>query len=149
MRVWAYEVLKNCAGLAPYVGAPGPTQRIFLSEGISKAPRDNKGAVQPYILYRFGNTSPDNRLHTARRQYLTVYCCDSAAPGDYLQIDSMLSEVVKAYAAAAPYPAEHILECRWLESSSDQDDREMGVILRYARFQIVRAQWEPGALIGE
>lgn len=130
-RVWVYETLINYAPLTELAGDRG-----FQGESLDGAPR-----TKPFWIYRMGNTSPDNQLHVARRQYFTVYCHDEAHPGDYTQVDAMLSRVRAAFKQAPPSPANKIMEARWLETSSDQDDREMGTILRYARFQLIMSDW--------
>lgn len=130
-RIWVYQTLRNYAPLTVISGDRG-----FQGESMDGSP-----LTKPFWVYRFGNTSPDNYLHSARRQYFTVYCHDEAMPGDYTQVDTMMDAVMDAFKAAPPSPADHILEARWLESSSDQDDREMGTILRYARFQLIMSEW--------
>lgn len=110
--------------------------RMFQGESMGKVP-DKK----PFYIYRFGNTSPDNEVRQARRQYVTVYCHDEARPGDYLRIDDMVKAVVDTFTKAPPAPEHHLLEARWLETSADFDDREMGTILRYVRFHLVTSSW--------
>lgn len=130
-RVWVYQTLIAAEPLTNIFG-----DRMFQGESLDGAPK-----TKPFLIYRMGNTSPDNDLHVARRQYLTVYCHDEAQPGDYTRIDEGIQTVMDVFQAAPPAPEYHLLECRWLENSSDQDDREMGTILRYARFQLILSQW--------
>jgi hypothetical protein len=130
-REWVYGVLSGSSTIAGIVGT-----RIWQGESLDGAPN-----IKPFLIYRMGNTSPDNFLHVARRQYLTVYCHDEGQPGDYSQIDMLMQAVMDALINAPPAPQYHVIECRWLENSSDQDDREMGTILRYARFQLILSQW--------
>lgn len=131
IREWFYEALTSSEDLAELVGT-----RIMLGETFNKAPE-----TKPFIIYRFGNTSPDNDVPSARRQYATVYVHDEASPGEYLKIDEGLALVIGALTTYPPGTEHGIVSCRWLESSSDQDDREMSTILRYARFQIITADW--------
>jgi len=131
-RVWVYDTLRLNPALATRFGT-----RMIQGESLAKPP-----AVKPFLVYRMGNSSPDNVLRQARRQYFTVYLHDEAMPGAYeVNIDPAVQEVIDAFTAAPPAPEYHILEARYLEHSSDQDDREMGTILRYVRFQLIQSSW--------
>lgn len=131
-RIWVYDTLRQGSAIVPRFA-----DRIFQGESMDGAP-----ATKPFIVYRMGNSSPDNRLHIARRQYFTIYVHDAAMPGAYeLNVDPGIADVIDLFSAAPPAPTYHILEARYLEHSSDQDDREMGTILRYVRFQIIKSQW--------
>lgn len=131
-RIWVYDTLRLNPALAARFG-----DRFFQAESLDGAPK-----IKPVLIYRMGNSSPDNLVRDARRQYFTVYVHDDASPGAYdVHIDPAVSEVIDCFAAAPPAPAYHILEARYLEHSSDQDDREMGTILRYVRFQLIKSSW--------
>lgn len=130
-RQWAYDVLRLNNGITSKVG-----NRIYQGESLDGPPQ-----TKPFIVYRLGNTSPDNRVRMARRQYLTVYVHDEAKPGDYTVIDEIVAATITAFTEAPPSPVDHILETHWLETSADFDDREMGTILRYIRFHIIMSQW--------
>lgn len=129
-RVWVYQTLINNPALTAIAADRG-----FQGESMDGSPH-----TKPFWVYRFGNASPDNDVHSAKRQYFTVYCHDEAYPGDYTRVDAMLTAVINAFKAAPPSPTDHILEARYLETSSDQDDREMGTILRYIRFQLIQSE---------
>lgn len=131
-RIWVYDTLR----LAPTMIARFD-DRIFQGESLDGAP-----GTKPFLVYRMGNSSPHNGLRQARQQYFTLYIHDEGQPGAYdVNIDPAVSEVIDIFEAAPPAPAYHILEARYLEHSSDQDDREMGTILRYVRFLIIKSSW--------
>lgn len=127
-RVWLYQTLVNAPAVTDWCG-----DRIFQGESMDGPP-----ATRPFLIYRFGNTSADNQLReAARRQYFTLYFHDEAKPGDYTRIDAGISAVVPLLEGAPPSPEHGIMETHWLETSADFDDREMGTILRYVRFQVI------------
>jgi hypothetical protein len=131
-RIWVYDTIR----LAPAI-VTRFADRIYQGESIDGAPN-----TKPFLVYRMGNSSPHNGLRQARQQYFTVYVHDEAAPGAYEEnIDPAISELIDIFEAAQPAPTYHILEVRYLEHSSDQDDREMGTILRYVRFLIIKSEW--------
>lgn len=134
-RAWVHDVLSADVDLAALVGA-----RIFQGESLDSAPK-----TKPFLIWRFGNTSPDNDVPQARRQYVTLYAHDEAKPGEYSRIDKVQDAAIKAMVTAGlSHPAKKankIVAVRFLELSADFDDREMGTILRYSRFQIVLAEW--------
>jgi hypothetical protein len=126
-RVWLYQLLINATPITDIFA-----DRIFQGESMDGPPQ-----TKPFLIYRFGNTSADNQLRTAaRRQYFTLYVHDEAKPGDYTRIDSAITPLIELLEAAPPAPEYGILEASWLETSADFDDREMGTILRYVRFQL-------------
>jgi len=130
-RVWVYQTLINSDPLTNF-----SADRGYQGESLAGAPR-----TKPFWVYRFGNTAPDLGVPSARRQYFSVYCHDDGQPGDYTQVDGMLAAVIQAFKDAPPSPVDKILEARWIDSSADQNDKEMGTILRYARFQLVFSDW--------
>lgn len=130
-RVWVYDTIRLAQPVIDIFG-----DRIKEGESLPAS-----FEVKPFVIYRMGNVSPDNRVRQAKRQYFTVYVHDEAHPGDYLKIDEGMQAIMDAFEAAPSAPEFHILEARWLENSSDQDDREMGTILRYARFQLIQSSW--------
>lgn len=126
-RTWVYQTLLNDTRLAELVG-----DRIFQGESMDGAP-----ATKPFVIYRFGNSSPDNGYRLAERQYFTIYMHDEGQPGTYDLIDKIRTEVMRIFEEAPAAPEYKIVEARYLETSSDQDDREMGTVLRYSRFQLI------------
>lgn len=130
-REWVAQTLST-----PLVVKAFVDDRVWQGESVTAPP-----STKPFIVYRMGNTSPDNMVRVARRQYFTVYFHDEANPGDYSQIDDMMQTVMDVFEAAPPSPEHNIYEARWLENSSDQDDREMGTILRYSRYQLIMSKW--------
>lgn len=127
-RIWLYQTL---TGATPVTGIF--EDRIFQGESMDGPPK-----TKPFLIYRFGNTSADNQLRqAARRQYLTLYVHDEAKPGDYTRIDRGITALIPVVENAPPAPEYGIMEAHWLETSADFDDREMGTILRYVRFQLV------------
>lgn len=129
-REWVEQALKTGPGMADYCAG-----RVIQSESLNRAPK-----TKPFLIFKLGNTSRDNRVHTARRQYLTVYVHDEADPGEYTRIDAGVDLVIAAIEGAAPSPEDHIIVAEWLETSADFDDKELGTILRYVRFSIVLSQ---------
>ncbi len=134
-RAWVHDVLSADTDLAALVQT-----RIFQAESLDGPPR-----TKPFLIWRMGNTSPDNDVPQARRQYVTLYAHDMAKPGEYSRIDKIPDAAIKAMVQAGiDHPAKKankIVAVRFLEMSADFDDREMGTILRYSRFQIVLAEW--------
>lgn len=130
-REWVYQTLINGSLITPLFG-----DRVFQGESLDSAP-----VTKPFLIYRLGNSSPDNKVPQARRQYLTVYVHDAAKPGDYTKIDEGVDAVINTLVAAPPSPENFLICARYLETSADFDDREMGTILRYVRFQLILSQW--------
>lgn len=127
-RVWLYQTVKDAAPITDFV-----EDRIFQGESMDGPPH-----TKPFMIYRFGNSSADNQLRqAARRQYLTIYVHDEAKPGDYTRIDQIITALIPVIENAPPAPEYGIMEAHWLETSADFDDREMGTILRYVRFQLI------------
>lgn len=128
-RVWLYQRLIQADSPMPaWCG-----DRMFQGESMDGPPK-----TKPFLIYRMGNTSADNQLRwRARRQYFTVYLHDEAKPGDYTRIDEGISALIPWLEGSPPAPDSGILEVHWLETSADFDDREMGTILRYVRFQLI------------
>ena len=130
-REWFYNTVKNDTEIAARIG-----NRFYQGESLDGAPR-----VKPFGVYRFGNTSPDNRYRGAERQYATIYWHDLANPGAYeINIDPLVERSRVLLDNIQGSPVDNVLTCRYLEASSDQDDREMGTILRYVRFQLILPQ---------
>lgn len=130
-REWVYQTLTGSTEIADIFG-----DRVFQGESLDGPPK-----TKPFVIYRLGNTSPDNDLPSARRQYLTIYIHDNAKPGDYTMIDQGVDTVVDLFRHAPQAPEYNIICAKWLETSADFDDREMGTILRYVRFQIILSKW--------
>lgn len=131
-REWVHETLTSAESITDLFDT-----RIYQGESLDGPPK----AKKPFLVHRLGNSSPDDRVHTARRQYLTIYIHDPAKPGDYTKIDEGVDAVIAVMRAAPPSPEDHLIEARWLETSADFDDREMGTILRYVRFHLILSQW--------
>lgn len=135
-RSWIREQLLTAdAELVDWVTTGTNAPRIFAAEHFRSVPK------KPFITYREGNTSPDNDVPSARRQYFTVYVHDEAEPGDYDQIDWAIDRILNLFRDAPADPSQHIIAARWLETSADQDDKEMETISRYIRFQLIRSTW--------
>lgn len=130
-RQWVYQTLIDGELITPIFG-----DRVFQGESMDSAP-----VTKPFLIYRLGNSSPDNDVPVARRQYLTVYVHDAGKPGDYTLIDEGCDAVINTLVNAPGSPEDHIICARYLETSADFDDREMGTILRYVRFQLILSQW--------
>ena len=134
-RTWIYDTLLSSTEATDWTTTGTNPPRIFPAERFRSIPK------KPFITYREGNTSPDNDVPSARRQYFTIYLHDEAEPGDYMGIDSIMDAVIDIFTNAPADPEQHIIAARWLETSADQDDKEMETISRYIRFQLIRSTW--------
>ena len=134
-RTWIYDTLLSSTEVTDWVSTGTNDPRIFPAERFRSIPK------KPFITYREGNTSPDNDVPSARRRYFTIYLHDEAEPGDYMGIDNIMDVVINTFTAAPADPEQHIIAARWLETSADQDDKEMETISRYIRFQLIRSTW--------
>lgn len=132
-REWVYGRL-IASGVADVEGMT--SEKILQGESIGPWLKDQLPRP-PFVVWRMGNTSRDNRMHRGREQYFTVYCHDDAKPGDYQRIDVMVNLVVQSMDQVQG--AGKIIQAQWLETSADFDDREMGTIMRYVRFQLVKS----------
>lgn len=128
-RQWVYEVMTGSSALTALV----PSTLILPGKAMHVVPK-----TKPFIVYREGNSSPDNVVPAARRQYFTVYIHDDADPGDYMKIDEIERLLIELFNNAPGDPALHIVGAKWLETSADGDDKEMETILRYVRFQVIK-----------
>lgn len=129
-REWFYSTMTGDAGIAAVING-----RFFQGASMRSAP-----TTYPFGVYSYGNSSPDNGYRSAERQYLTVFWHDIGHPGVYDTIDELVKLSRGLLENIGPVPAENILEVRYLETSSDLNDPEMGTILRYVRFQIIYSE---------
>lgn len=130
-RQWIYETLLADDDFTARFG-----DRLFQGESL-----DGPAKTKPFVVYNMGNSSPDNDLHQAERQYFSVWIHDKANPGVYEDnIDPGIVIVQRIFRDALPFPENNILEARYLETSKDLDDREMRTILRYVRFQLIKSE---------
>lgn len=136
-RQWVADTLMSDARITDPVRVDLSSEpRIYQGESFSKPPQ-----TKPFIVYRLGNTSPDDQVRSARRQYVTIYVHDDANPGDYTRIDEIIDAVIDVFTEAPASPEDHLICARFLETSADFDDREMGTILRYVRFHLILDKW--------
>ncbi len=129
-RTWVYGRMDADAGLGTLVGTP--TARIYASTSLTTAPK-----VFPFIMYRqtsdveiFRGDDSDK----VRSNGYMIFCHD--VPGDYLQIDAMIAELRRLFADTND-PNEGIVRSRWVDTSDDLRDDDMGTITKYVRIQVL------------
>lgn len=131
VRQWLYETIKDYPALFAFHNG-----RVLQGESLTTAQ-----VQKPYLVYRLGNDTDENLGGEGatdpqpHRTFFQVYVHDT--PGDYDQIDAIITELKNAFRAAGGSPANGILAVRYLEVSRDLDDQTLGTILRYVRFQFV------------
>ena len=127
-RIWLHSTLSGYAPLMAII------QSVLQGQSLLTA-----DIPKPYLVHRFGNETDENLAEVdvyPRKMYFQVYVHD--IPGDYIRIDSLVELVKAAFrsqtiASAAVAGVHHI---RYLETSRDLSDPELGTIFRYIRFQM-------------
>lgn len=146
-RVWAYNRLATDSALLLIIGTSvtddqGTTDplddtvtvvpRVFASTRVITAPK-----LKPFIMYR--QTSEvegfrgDDGAHTLTTGFM-IFAHDE--PGDYLKIDTMIGHIRRLFADIVDQ-AEGIVRSRYIETSDDLRDDDMGTIMKYARIQVI------------
>lgn len=125
-RVWVHQRMKNHAPLTALVST-----RIAAATAQEKAP-DTK----PFIVHRAISELPDLRGDdTVRTRTDTYLIFVHDVPGDYMQIDQILSILRQLFENVSDQE-ENIIRSTWIENSEDFRDDDMGTILKYARIQV-------------
>ena len=124
-RTWVYSKL-NTGAVA-----------LLLNGGAhASTSLDDAPAEKPFIMYRGSAHLPDLRgddaLVTGTDTWM-IFVHD--VPGDYLQIDDVIS-ALRAVFDNVVDQANGIIRSTWLETSEDFRDEDMGTIMKYCRIQV-------------
>jgi hypothetical protein len=125
-RIWVYQRMVTNAPLV--ASLPGG---IHQTTSILVAPHE-----KPFIIYR---QTSDNELmrgddgDTCRSAGYQLFVHDVA--GDYLQIDSIMLGLQVLFKDTIDQP-NRIIRSRWIETSDDWRDDDMGTIMKYGRIQV-------------
>jgi hypothetical protein len=122
MRIWLYQRML-IAGLAE--------GRIHQSTSLDAAPH-----TKPFIMYR--QTSDIDIFRgddgdACRQVGYMVFVHDT--PGDYLRIDDTMKLLMGLFKDTIDQEA-GVVRSRWLETSDDLRDDDMGTIMKFARIQV-------------
>lgn len=135
MRAWLYDRLKFDPDLSAFHNGSVYPREVLRSANPEALPR-------PFLIYGLGNCTAEGLIgddpadQDPERQFFTVWIHD--VPADYMQIDNMIP-LVKKLLTHSSSPQDRVLTIRWLETSQEFDDKALGTILRYIRFQAIRA----------
>lgn len=88
---------------------------------------------KPFLVLRMGLSSVEQYVTGTQSTYFQLWAHDD--PGDYHQIDQILSEARAALLRASPETG--FFEFRYFETSQDFMDDLLGTILRFSRFQAI------------
>ena len=130
-RTWVYAEMANDVALTALVGT-SPNQRIFQSTSIDTAPK-----TFPFIMYRATSEVNNFRGDDGNQVNATgfmIFAHD--IPGDYMQIDTMLGHLHRLFADTRD-SGEGIVRSRWVDTSDDLRDDDMGTITKYVRIQVL------------
>jgi hypothetical protein len=128
-RVWVYSRLRNSTPLNIPTLVNG---RVFASTSLNQAPQ-----AWPFIMYR--QTSDvdwmrgDDKDQCRAAGYM-VFAHDK--PGDYLKIDTMIALIQGLFKDVEDQP-NGIIRSRWIETSEDFRDEDMGTVFKYGRIQTI------------
>lgn len=124
-RAWVYSKMTGHSPLTTLVGT-----RIFESSRLQDVP------TKPYVMYKFFPMTAELSGDDAPKvfnQGVQVFVHD--VPGDYLRIDAIL-KILKDLFQNAYDKTAGVEICKWIDSSEDFKDPDMGTITRFARFRI-------------
>lgn len=125
-RTWVYQTLSGDVALNALL--PGG---LHASTSLDRTP-----AEKPFLMYRSVANLPDLRGddgdQTISETFL-IFAHD--APGDYLQIDTIMARI-KQLLGGVYDQANGIIRSIWLETSDDFRDEDMGTITKYCRIQV-------------
>lgn len=125
-RSWVFQRITNDVLLAALVG-----ERIYQSTSITNAPH-----IKPFIMYRSTSDSDEMRgddKDATRQRGFMIFAHD--IPGDYVQIDTMMGHLQRLFKDTNDL-ANAVVRSRWVETSEDFRDDDMGTIMRYARILV-------------
>lgn len=125
-RVWLYQTMVNDATLMALV--PG---LVHQSTSLNATP-----VAKPYVMYR--QTSDLERFRgddgeAVRQVGYMIFVHD--VPGDYMGIDTVLARLKTLFGDTVDQ-GNGIIRSRWLETSDDHRDEDMGTITKYARVEV-------------
>lgn len=125
-RVWLYQSMVNDAILMALV--PG---LVHQTTSLDATP-----VLKPYVMYR--QTSDVEVLRgddgtPVRRVGYMIFVHD--VPGDYMGIDEVLQELKTLFDGTLDQ-ANGVIRSRWLETSEDHRDEDMGTIMKFARVEV-------------
>jgi len=126
IRSWVYGKMTGHSPLTTLVGS-----RIYESSMLQETP------TKPYIMYKMFVTQAemmgDDRPKVFN-QSMQVFVHD--VPGDFLRIDDII-RILKDLFHNASDKLAGVEIVRWLDSSEDFKDSDMGTIIRFIRFRIL------------
>lgn len=126
IRKWVY---RRMADFPPVVLlTPGG---IHASSSTDIAPHQ-----KPFIMFRRTSDVENFRGDdgdVTRTSGFMIFVHD--LEGDYLEIDRILGLLEDRFAGVKD-PASKVIRCRWLETSEDLRDEDMGTITKFARLQV-------------
>lgn len=125
-RSWLYQrIITDVALNLLVVG------RVYQTTKLSSTPH-----LKPFIIYRSTSDIDEFRGDdgdACRSRGFMIFCHD--IEGDYLQIDTMVEHLERLFKDTEDQ-ANGIVRSRWIETSEDFRDDDMGTILRYCRIQV-------------
>ncbi|PYS90478.1 MAG: hypothetical protein DMF62_04765 [Acidobacteria bacterium] len=126
IRSWIYGKMTGHAPLTAYVGS-----RIYESSRLQEVP------TKPYIMYKMFVIQPEmmgDDVPKVYTQSFQVFVHDVV--GDFLRIDEIIG-VLKNLFLNASDKAEGVEITRWIDSSEDFKDPDMGTNTRFIRFRVL------------
>lgn len=125
-RIWLYQRMISDVPLL--TAMPGG---IHQSTSLNATPH-----AKPFIMYR--QTSDielfrGDDVNACRQLGYMIFVHD--IPGDYLRIDTCLEHLKRLFQDTNDQ-ANGIVRSRWIETSDDIRDEDMGTIMKYGRTQV-------------
>lgn len=127
MRQWLHETLTADATLMALLQGG-----VHAARGFDSVP-----ATKPFLVHRGSTDTPDimdGNVAVASTRYWWVWVHDD--PGDYTRIDDVLDRVRIVLQGARGGSQSGIVVARWIDSSDDLFDDQMGTVCRYDRYTI-------------
>lgn len=126
-RTWVYSTMVDDATLTALI--PGG---VHASTAVTKTPTS-----KPFIMYRVLSDRPELRGDDAAQVdelHYQLFVHD--VPGDYLIIDTIVARLRELFEDVSD-GANSIARVRWVETSEDFRDEDMGTIMRYCRIRVL------------
>lgn len=127
MRQWFHEQLIGDEALMGLL--PGG---IHAARGFDHVPVD-----KPFLVHRFSTNRPDimdGNKAVASTQYVWVWVHDD--PGSYTKVDDGLERAKAVLQGLTGSPGSGVNTVRWVDSSDDLFDPDMGTVCRFDRYLI-------------